>query len=191
MKRDDVRGSFIDRDGEPIEVRRLKRADLDALTRFATAISKEKAVNRDLGIVSFDGRATRKKERAFLNRTAREARRGNVASIAAISGGEIVGISDVWRRTPRDVHHTGVFGIVIREGFRNRGIGEKLMSEVLRESRALGIWLVELTVFATNSRAVHLYEKMGFRRVGVIPGKILRDGRSFGEIVMYTDLRNR
>ena len=103
----------------------------------------------------------------------------------------MVGFSDVWRRTARDVRHTGVFGIVIREGFRDRGIGERLTTEVLRESKALGIWLVELTVFGTNNRAVHLYEKMGFRRVGVIPDKIVRGERRFDEIVMYADLRNR
>ena len=191
MNPGDVRESFVDRHGESIKIRALRRADLDALTRFANAISKEKAVNGDLGVVSFDGRVTRKRERAFLDRTSREARRGNVASFAALSGGEMVGISDVWRRTARDVRPTGGFGIVIREGFRDRGIGERLTTEVLRESKALGIWLVELTGFATNSRAVRLYEKMGFRRVGVIPDKIVREERRFDEIVMYADLRNR
>ena len=191
MKPGEVRARFVARDGREVTIRALKRGDLDSLVRFANAVSREKAVNRELGIVSLDGRATRKNEVEFLSRILRGASMQNVVSLAAVVGGEVVGHSDVWRRIPRDVHHAGVFGIVIRDGFRDVGIGERLASEVLRESKEIVVWLVELTVFSTNERAIHLYEKLGFRRVGGVPDKIVRGKRHFDEVSMYLDLRNR
>lgn len=59
----------------------------------------------------------------------------------------------------------------------------------LREALRSGVWLVELQVFASNEVAIHVYEKLGFRRVGVVPGKMLRNGRLLDEIHMYVDLR--
>ncbi len=191
MRQGGAKAQFESKDGRLVTLRALKRGDLDGLVRFANAVSREKAVNRELGIVALDGRITRADERLFLNRILREAKKGNEVSLAAVVDGEIVGHADVWRRTPRDVHHTGVFGIIIREGYRDVGIGERLMSAVLHESAKRGIWLVELTVFATNARAVHLYEKLGFRRVGVVPEKVVRGDRHFDEVVMYADLRKR
>jgi RimJ/RimL family protein N-acetyltransferase len=182
---------FISKDGKPITIRPLRRGDLDALLRFANTISREKSVNRELGIVSLDGRATRKEERQFLNRILLGAKRREVVSRVAACDGRIVGHADVWRRRPRDVRHTGVFGIVIADGFRNVGLGERLMVEVLRESKRIGIWLLELTVFSINERARHLYEKMGFIEVGVVRDKIVRGDRHFDEVVMYADLRKR
>jgi ribosomal protein S18 acetylase RimI-like enzyme len=80
---------------------------------------------------------------------------------------------------------------VICDGFRGVGIGEKLTEEVLRESGRIGVWLVELTVFAINVSARRLYEKMGFVRVGVVPDKVVRGDRHFDEVIMYADLRKR
>jgi ribosomal protein S18 acetylase RimI-like enzyme len=64
-----------------------------------------------------------------------------------------------------------------------------LMSEVLRETKRIGIWLVELEVLAINDRAKRLYEKVGFKTVGVVPNKILRDGKSIDIVSMYADLK--
>ncbi|MDG6909319.1 MAG: GNAT family N-acetyltransferase [Nitrososphaerota archaeon] len=191
MRPGEVRAQFVSKDGREVTVRGLRRGDLGALVRFANAISREKRSNPDLGITSLDGRATRKGEGRFLANILREAKKRNVVSRAAFVDGEIVGHSDVWRRIPRDVHHTGVFGIVLLDGCRGAGIGGRLMSEVLRESKRVGIWLVELTVFAINERAIHLYEKQGFMRVGVVPDHIVRGERHIDEIIMYADLRKR
>ncbi len=189
MKPGQAAAEFLSKDGRRVAIRALKRGDLDSLLRFAATVSKEKATRPDLGIVSLDRVPTRDEEKAFLDRILNGRNKGNVVSFAAFVGGEIVGHSDVWRRQLRDVRHSGVFGIVVRDGFRDIGIGERLMAEVLRESKRMGIWLVELTVFAINPRAIRLYEKMGFRKVGVIPAKIVRGKAELDEVVMYADLR--
>ena len=186
---DDAGSRFVARDGTSVTIRPIRRGDLDPLLKFANVVSKEKRVNRELGIVSLDGRTTRAKEREFLNRILAGAKRREVVSRVAMVGGEIIGHCDVWRRKLRDVRHTGVLGIVVRDGYRDLGIGERLVTEVLRESEKMDVWLVELTVFASNGRALHLYEKLGFKRVGVIPHKVVREARQFDEVIMYADLR--
>jgi ribosomal protein S18 acetylase RimI-like enzyme len=191
LKPGEVRAVFVSKDGRGVTIRPLRRSDLDALVRFANRISKEKAVNRELGIVSLDGRITRANEREFLNHILSAARSREAVSLAAFVDGDVVGHADIWRRKPKDVRHTGVFGIVVCDGYRGVGIGKRLMAEVLRESRLIGVWLVELTVFATNEGARRLYEKMGFEKVGVIPEKIVRGERHFDEVLMYADLRKR
>jgi RimJ/RimL family protein N-acetyltransferase len=64
-----------------------------------------------------------------------------------------------------------------------------MVKTALEEALRSGVWLVELQVFAINEVAIHVYEKLGFKRVGVVPGKMLRNGRLLDEIRMYLDLR--
>lgn len=191
MKPGQVVSEFRATDGSQVLLRVLRRSDLGALLKFANALVAEKKVNRKLGIVSFDKRMTKKEERKFLNTVIDGVAKKQIVSLAAFVDGKLVGHCDLRRRRLKDVSHTGVLGVVILDGYRGIGVGERLIAEVLHEAAQNGIWLVELTVFAMNEAAIHLYEKIGFRRVGLVPNKMLRDGRHLDEIAMYADLRNR
>jgi ribosomal protein S18 acetylase RimI-like enzyme len=177
--------------GRVIVLRPLRRGDLEALTDFARKLAKEKKTNQDLGVVSFDRRVTLKKEREFLRTVVNGVRDNEIVSVAAFDGGVIVGHCDVRRRRPSDVRHTGVLGIVILDGYRGLGIGKRMMTEALNGDLRIGVWLVELQVFAINDIAIHLYEKLGFRKVGIVPNKMIRGSRHYDEIAMYNDLRNQ
>jgi ribosomal protein S18 acetylase RimI-like enzyme len=176
-------------DGRHCVLRRLKQNDLEALLAFANKLVKEKKVNRELGVVSFDRRVTRKKEREWLRGLIEGVKKGEIVSMAAFVGDEMVGHSDIGRRLPDDVRHTGVLGIAILDGYRGVGIGERMMLEAIRQARSLGIELVELQVFAINKVALHLYQKLGFKIVGLVPNKMRRDDRYFDEITMFGDIR--
>ena len=189
MKPGTTVAEFRTSDERFVTIRSLKYTDLDAMVEFANKLVKDKRTNRDLGIVSFDRRMTHKEEREFLKMVIEGNMNGDVVSLGAFAGGNLVGHCDLKRRKPADVRHSGVLGIVVLEGYRGVGLGEKLLTEVLGEAQRRGVWLVELTVFAINERAIHLYEKLGFRRVGIVPDKMHRDGRYLDEVAMYVDLR--
>ena len=73
---------------------------------------------------------------------------------------------------------------------RGRGVGEALVRDSLRQAKAFGFTVkVFNAVVATNHVALHLYEKVGFTRLGVIPkGFRLPDG-SYADIVpQYIEL---
>jgi len=177
------------RDGRTVTLRPFTSSDVDAMLRFANSIVREKKENRDLGIAAFDERLTREFERKFLRSTLASVKKGSGVSIAAFAERTLVGECMVRGREPNDLKHTGLLGIVILSEYRGVGLGEMLMLEVLREAKRIGIWLVELEVMAINKRAIRLYEKLGFRKVGIVPNKIQRDGRRLDMVTMYSDLR--
>ena len=177
------------RDGRTVTLRPFTSSDVDAMLRFANSIVREKKENRVLGIAAFDERLTREFERKFLRSTLASVKKGSGVSIAAFAERTLVGECMVRGREPNDLKHTGLLGIVILSEYRGVGLGEMLMLEVLREAKRIGIWLVELEVMAINKRAIRLYEKLGFRKVGIVPNKIQRDGRRLDMVAMYADLR--
>ncbi len=80
--------------------------------------------------------------------------------LLVFAGAKMVGNCDVYRRTQSDISHIRLFGIVILEGYRRIGIGQMMTTTGLHEALRRGVWLVELTVFATNEVAIRLYEKL-------------------------------
>lgn len=181
--------SFVTEDGRDVAIRPFALGDLDRMTTFVNQIVKEKKTNRDLGISSFDKRATRAFEGKFLRSMIALEKDRKAVARAAFSSGKMVGTCTIRRREQSDMRHVGLFGIVVLDGYRGVGLGERLMREVLQAARSMGIWLVELEVLTMNRGAMHLYEKGGFRASGVVPGKIVRDGRELDIMVMYADLR--
>jgi diamine N-acetyltransferase len=66
-----------------------------------------------------------------------------------------------------------------------QGVGRFMLTAILRyvfgELKAHRLWL---DVFETNTRAIHVYESLGFRREGVLREAILRDGEYHTQILM-------
>jgi RimJ/RimL family protein N-acetyltransferase len=183
-----VYSMFKTADGRSIILRPLRRGDVDAMVPFANSFVNEKKTNRDLGITSLDRRMTKADEKEFLEKTLKEKAKGRRVSVAAFHDGRMVGHCDVSGRPSPDERHTGMLGIVVVEGYRGVGLGRRMMETALAEASRLGIWMVELEVFATNVPAKHLYEKLGFKVVGVIPKKVRREGRFTDIVRMYAHL---
>jgi ribosomal protein S18 acetylase RimI-like enzyme len=62
------------------------------------------------------------------------------------------------------------------------------MKTLLDESRQAGFAFIELNVFSSNPGAIHLYEKMGFKQVGRVPNKVIRNGIHIDDIIMIIEL---
>lgn len=63
--------------------------------------------------------------------------------------------------------HVGHLEILIAETARNQGLGRALLERAITETRAAGhLKKIALSVFADNTRALHLYQKMGFMEEG-------------------------
>ena len=71
----------------------------------------------------------------------------------------------------------------------NSGIGSELMQKLIDYARENGLELIYLEVREDNSRAIHLYEKFGFKKVGTLPAyfKIGKEYIDFDSMVL--DLR--
>ncbi len=66
----------------------------------------------------------------------------------------------------------------ISSDFRGRHIGEKLVTDCLRMGKELGFRIMQFNaVVENNIHARHLYERLGFTQLGVIPeGFLMKDG---------------
>jgi RimJ/RimL family protein N-acetyltransferase len=63
-----------------------------------------------------------------------------------------------------------------------------MLGIILGRAKELGVTLVELEVFASNEKAIHVYRKLGFKAVGRIPRRIMRNGKFIDIIVMCAQL---
>ncbi len=74
----------------------------------------------------------------------------------------------------------------VSSGSRGLHIGEKLVLDCMKQGRAHGFGVLQFNaVVATNNHARHLYERLGFTQLGVIPtGFRMKDGH-FEDICPY------
>ena len=61
---------------------------------------------------------------------------------------------------------------------RGKHIGEKLVLDCISKASELGFLILQFNaVVETNTHARHLYERLGFMRLGIIPGGFrMKDG---------------
>jgi RimJ/RimL family protein N-acetyltransferase len=52
----------------------------------------------------------------------------------------------------------------------------------------MGLESILLEVFSINERAIHVYEKMGYRKIGVIPGGVKYRGEHVDSVYMLKKL---
>lgn len=96
---------------------------------------------------------------AWLARRARYEQHDLLNSLVAFEGGEAVGMAVLAARGARG--WCGGFGVVPR--WRGRGLGGRLMSELIARARASGLDSLSLEVLAGNTAAIRLYERAGMR----------------------------
>ena len=76
-------------------------------------------------------------------------------------------------------------GICIGESdYRGMGISKKAMSYLEEKSRELNKRRMELGVFEYNKRAIELYKRMGYRKIGENKKFIYYDGNWYNDIRM-------
>lgn len=67
----------------------------------------------------------------------------------------------------------------VSSNIRGKHIGEKLVLDSLKKGRELGFRILQFNaVVESNTHARHLYERLGFVQLGIIPGGFrIKDGR--------------
>lgn len=90
--------------------------------------------------------------------------------ISAFVDGQLIGDAGVTTiRNHIKFRHRAYFGISIQEAYCDLGLGSIMLQEAIKLAKECGFEQLELGVFADNARAIHVYEKAGFRQVGVQP----------------------
>jgi phosphinothricin acetyltransferase len=56
--------------------------------------------------------------------------------------------------------------IYVDEHHRNKGIGKKLLNELVKQAEAEGLWTLESVIIAENTTSIELHRHCGFNTVG-------------------------
>lgn len=86
--------------------------------------------------------------------------------LVAEEAGEVVGWASLNpHKAPGGYRHTVELSIYLRDGARGRGVGRRLMTELLERARAVGHHAVLGGVCTEQAASLGLHEAMGFTKV--------------------------
>lgn len=89
----------------------------------------------------------------------------------AEQNGKIAGLYILHPNYSGRLSHIANASYCVDENLRGAGIGEQLVLHSLQTAKALEFKILQFNaVVASNTSAMHLYEKLGFVKIGVIPG---------------------
>ncbi len=103
----------------------------------------------------------------------------------AEENGQIIGLYILHPNNIGRCGHLANASYAVKQDMRGRQIGEKLVRHSIQRAKELGFGVLQFNaVVASNQAAVHLYEKIGFTRLGIIPkGFRAKDG--YQDIILY------
>lgn len=100
--------------------------------------------------------------------------------------GEILGLYILHPNNIGRCGHISNASYAVKSAARGQKIGGKLVEHSMRRAKELGFQILQFNaVVRTNHSAIHLYETLGFIRLGVIPhGFLMKDG-TFEDIFIF------
>ena len=104
----------------------------------------------------------------------------------ALQGDELVGLYILHPNNEGRCGHLSNASYAVKATVRGQHIGEQLVKHCIKKAVELGFRILQFNaVVKTNYGAIHLYEKLGFVKLGVVPGGFrLKDG-SYEDIVLF------
>jgi L-amino acid N-acyltransferase YncA len=92
-------------------------------------------------------------------------------AVVAVDGDTVVGTAKFGANHRGPASHIGTASFMVRPGHGGKGIGRALGEHVIAELAAAGFRGIQFNaVVSTNTRAVHLWQSLGFEIIGTLPG---------------------
>ena len=100
--------------------------------------------------------------------------------------GEVIGLYILHPNNVGRCGHISNASYAVAPGMRGLHIGEQLVRDSMAQARTLGFRILQFNaVVATNKGAIHLYERLGFRRLGLIKGGFRGKDGSYEDIIPF------
>ena len=102
------------------------------------------------------------------------------------TSGQVIGLYILHPNNVGRCGHQANASYAVSSAARGRGIGEALVRHSLSTAAELGYRLLIFNaVVATNTSAIALYEKLGFQRIGMVPGGFRQKDGAWVDTIMY------
>ena len=174
---------FTVKDGREVVLRTPRWEDLDDLVEYINSLVEEGAD------ISMDREVTRDEEAEWLGRQLAALEKGEKLWLVADVDGKVVANSEINKKGGYSSHVGGV-GIGIRQDYRDMGIGTEMLRTLIAQAEEMDLKMLTLGVFSSNDRAIHVYNKVGFRETGRIPKEIYKDGKYIDHIIMTKEIQH-
>ncbi len=170
--------------GKEVVFRYPKASDAPDMVRHINSVIGERAC------IILQKKLTLKGEKKWLKETIGEIEKGHAVMLCAIVDGKYAGGCEVRRRHPGGISHVGKLGIILGRDYRNLGIGTELIKATEGLAKAqMKTEIMRLSFFNDNSRARHVYEKMGYREIGKVQKGLKHYGKYCDEVLMAKRLK--
>lgn len=175
--------TFKSKSGREVTFRYLSENDFEDSLAFANELIREDT------FVGLCGKPlTRVEEKKWIQETLAAAKKGDTVHLIVLVEGRYAGNADIRRYRERRKKHVGNIGISLSAAYRDEGIGTQLIKTLIVEAKRMGLRLLTLGCFENNPRALHIYEKLGFKRTGIVPHAIFWKNSYVGEVLLYLSL---
>lgn len=138
--------------------------------------------------VSFMYPMTREKAETFWRDVGASVAKGERVLVVAEDEDGIIGTAQaIWATPENQPHRADVSKMLVHRRARRRGVGAAVLAAAERAAREAGRTLLVLDTASAD--AERLYERSGWRRVGIIPRyALLPDGPFCQTVVFYKNL---
>lgn len=160
--------------GEGLRVREAAEGDAAAITEIYNQGIADRVATLETEL------RTPEERRAWLaNRGPRH------PVLVAEMGGEIVGWGSLNQFNPRSCYDfVADFSVYVARPHRGHGVGSALLEALIARARELGYHKMVLAGFPFNQAGMRLYQKFGFRTVGIYREQGMLDGHWVDTIIM-------
>jgi RimJ/RimL family protein N-acetyltransferase len=144
------------KDGRTAKLDWLKKGDLpDVVEALNSVIREGKYLYMNNEITDMG------EERQWFERSMKT---GMLYLVARVDG-KVAGGASI-RPYPEKRAHVAEYGIFLRQGYRNAGLGTALTKTFVQIAKEHGFEILQLSVYATNKRAHRVYKKCGYKECG-------------------------
>ena len=116
--------------------------------------------------------------------------RANAHTYVAERDGRVVGTYILKANQPGPGSHVANAAFMVASDAQGSGMGRRMAEHCLSEARHLGFRAMQFNfVVSTNMPAMHLWEQLGFKTVGTLPGAFRHPKRGYVDVyVMFHSL---
>lgn len=155
-----------------ITIRKFEMQDLPAMTEIWNEVVEEGVAFPQMEPLSVQEAAAFFESQSFTG--------------VAEKDGEILGLYILHPNNVGRCGHICNASYAVRRDIRGEHIGENLVLDCLRMAKEKGFRVMQFNaVVASNTHALHLYERIGFTKLGVIPGGFRMPDGHYEDIIPH------
>jgi ribosomal protein S18 acetylase RimI-like enzyme len=176
LKSGTILHKFTTKDGREVILRTPKFEDLDDLIEISRSMVTGQIISKE-------------QEADWLKKRLTLLEMEKALILVGEVEGKVIARAEIKKRSGFSRHVGYLTCIEIIKSYRDVGIGTEMMKVLIKQTKMMDLIILHLVVASSNKRAIHVYEKVGFKETGRIPKYYLKDGIYSDDVVMVREIK--